>query len=89
MSTGNRNNNTETPIKIKQYAAGAARDLVADSPDTKTCARAIELLAASTTVTSIKSSANVEMGPITGWPAGLKLGQFSEVNADVAFIAYW
>lgn len=89
MATGNRNNNTETAVKIKQYASGGARDLVADSPDGKTCARAIELLADSTTTSSVKSGANFEMGPITGWKQGVKLVQCSEVNSDVAFIAYW
>lgn len=89
MSAGKYNDSQSSATKIKQYASGGARNLVADSPDGATCARAIELLADSTTTTSVKSAADVEMGPITGWPKGIKMGEFSEVTSDVAFIAYW
>lgn len=89
MPAGKYNDSEATGFKLKQYAAGALRDLVADSPSGQHCARAIELLADSTTMTNVQGPSGNEMGPITGWKAGLKIGAFSAVYSDVPFIAYW
>ena len=89
MPAGKYNDSQSVGFKLKQYASGGARNLVADSPDGATCARAIELLADSTTMSSVQGPDGTEMGPITGWKAGRKDSSFSVVNSDVAFIAYW
>ena len=89
MPQGKYNDSQSSGFKIKQYASGGARNLVADSPDGASCARAIELLSDSTTTTSVQGPDGTEMGPITGWKAGLKVGAFSTINSDVSFIAYW
>ena len=89
MSIGRFNPDTATSSKSKQYASGGARNLVADSPGGGLCARKIVLLA-SGDLTSCKDGSDLEMGPFSGLPAGFEhVGSFSEVNATVAFIAYW
>ncbi len=79
---------SETPVRWKQYASGAERNLVADSPDGQTCARLVVPLAAGD-FTLCKDQNNVDR-PITGLPAGYQhLASVSSVTSTVAFIAYW
>lgn len=100
MPAGNKNPSTENPLKLKQYAASASvRDLVADSPDGKTCARALLLLGAAGATGSFTSAKDwtdtLMPGTVAGTlgplPAGKELlGNFSSViSVDQAFIAFW
>lgn len=82
------NNVTDPPVRWKQYTGGAERDLVVDSPDGRTCARQIVILAEGD-FTSCKDYNGVDR-PLTGLPAGYRhLANVSAVNSTQAFIAYW
>jgi hypothetical protein len=87
MSLGKYNEGIGTATRIKKYAAGGVRNLVADEPNGM-CARQIQLLTAGD-LTSVKNHLDQEMGPITGLPAGIIEGSFSEVNCTADFIAFF
>lgn len=79
---------TDPPVRWKLYAAGAERDLVVDSPDGRTCARLVVILAAGD-FTSCKDYGGVDR-PLPGLPAGFRhLANVSAINSTQAFIAYW
>lgn len=76
--------------KWKQYALGT-HDLVADSPNGRTCARLIVMLAAGdlTAAYGPKGEAGGNM-PLTGLASQYRHpGSTSGVTSTVAFIAYW
>jgi hypothetical protein len=78
----------DVPVRWKQYAAGAERDLVADSPDGQSCARLVVPLAdGDFTVCKDFGGTN---RPLTGLKAGYQhLANVSAVHSTVAFIAYF
>jgi hypothetical protein len=78
----------DVPVRWKQYASGAERNLVADSPDGNSCARLVVPLADGD-FTVCKDYNGVDR-PITGLKAGYQhLANVSAVNSTVAFIAYF
>ena len=90
MPTLGRNN---TGINVgeswKQYAPGAVADLVADSPDGKSCARMLILLAAGD-LTACYQPDGVTNRPLTGLPDQyMHLGATSGATCTVGMIAYW
>jgi hypothetical protein len=88
MAFGKFNDSTSIGSRWKQYVSGGLRNLVTDSPDGATCARMVVLLAAGD-LTVCKDGSDVDR-PLTGLPSGFQhTGSISEVNATVAFIAYW
>jgi hypothetical protein len=88
MALGKINESTSIAARWKQYASGGLRNLVTDSPDGATCARKVVLLAAGD-LTVCKDGTDTDR-PITGLPSGYQhTASVSEVNATVAFIAYW
>jgi hypothetical protein len=92
MALGKFNDGQHTSPKQKQYAASATpRNLVADSPDTATCARKIKILGGAGSFTNTKDGADQNMGTFGPFAQGDEhTGSISEVtSADQAFIAYW
>lgn len=98
MAQANKNTSVGAPEKIQQYAASASvRNLKTDSPDGKTCARMVKILAAGS-FTSAKDW-NDTLIPNTGGTPGTLgalatnteiLCNLSElISADAAFIAFW
>lgn len=96
MSSGNNNNATATGVKMRQYAAsGSVRDFVTDSPDGKTCARMVMLLAAGS-FTGAKDASNTLIpaatpGTLGPFGSGAQLpGQFSElISASADILVFW
>lgn len=87
----NSNNSTSVAAKLKQYAASASpRDLAADSPDGRTCARQLMILGAGSFTTPLNAS-GADMGTLGPLASGAVLpGEFASViSADAAFIAFW
>lgn len=73
----------------KAYAAGGPYDLVADSPDGKSCAREIRLLAAGN-LTHAFFADGVTDAPLLGLPVGyVHTGQTSGISPTVAVVVYW
>lgn len=92
----NKNTNTDNPLKLKQYAASASvRDLAADSPDGKTCARAIMPISVGSFTAARDWEGTLMPGTVAGTLGPIQagkdlLGNFSSVvSADVDFIAFW
>lgn len=90
QQSGSDNPNLGDAPRWKGYAAGT-RDLVADSPDGKTCARLIVMLAAGDLTNAFgpggEAAGNM---PLTGLPANYRhQGSTSGVTSTAAFVAYW
>lgn len=88
MSIGRRSRNATYAPTWKTYAALAAVDCIADSPDGATCARKVTLLAAGN-LTVLKDCDGVDK-PITGAPANyMHDADVSAVTCSVAFVVSW
>lgn len=96
MALGNTDDKTNPARKIKQYAASASvRNLVTDSIDGKTCARAVKILGAGSFTGAKDGSDTLVAAPTPGTLGPLAAGDmleapFSEIISTAAdFIAYW
>jgi len=90
QQAGSDNSATGDAPKWKQYAAGVC-DFVADSPNGKTCARLVIMLAAGdlSPCYGPRGDAGPNMA-LTGLPAGYRhQGSTSGCTASVAIVAYW
>jgi hypothetical protein len=90
QQAGSDNPSIADAVRWKRYAAGAC-DFVADSPNGKTCARLVILLAAGD-LTSAFGPGGEAAGnmPLTGLPAGYRhQGATSGVVSTAALVAYW
>jgi hypothetical protein len=89
---GNKNISTFVSPKLVQFAADpAARDLVAASPDAKTCARMLKILGAGSFTSALGAGDVIHSATLGPLAAGDTLeGEFSSViSADQAFIAFY
>ncbi len=88
MAAANETGSLEVGKRWKQYAAGGPYDLRADSPDGRSAARRIVLLAAGD-LTLCTDAADVDR-PLTGLPAGYVHDAYcSRVTPTVAIVVYW
>ncbi len=91
QAAGPTNPATDNATKWKQYAGSASvRDLLADSPNGRTCARLIVMLAAGDLTHAYGPGGEAQDYPLTGLPSGYRhQGATSGVVSTVAFVAYW
>ena len=90
QQAGSDNPNTSDAPKWKRYAAGVC-DFVADSPNGRTCARLVILLADGDLTHAYGPGGEVAGDmPLTGLPKGYRhQGATSGVTSTVALVAYW